>query len=117
MVGAELFQSHEPGPHGLPHAGARYQGSAPSSTAFLGHKQRAAWEMQQLGHKLAPIGDPKACKLRIEPLSHCPQDVLEKELITLLKLMHGSPQIIQVIQPNVNEEISLNISQKSSLTK
>ncbi|XP_058516716.1 tudor domain-containing protein 5 isoform X2 [Ochotona princeps] len=34
-----------------------------SSTAFPGHKQRAAWEVEQPGHKPAPIWDPSICQL------------------------------------------------------
>ena len=37
--------------------GAGSQGFGPSSTAFLGHKQGAGWEVEQLGHEPVPVWD------------------------------------------------------------
>ena len=40
------------------HAGAGSQSLGPSSTAFLGHRQGAGWEVGPPGLELAPIWDP-----------------------------------------------------------
>lgn len=43
----------------------RSQGSGPSSTTFLGHKQAAKREVEQQGYEATPIWDPSTRKVRI----------------------------------------------------
>ena len=49
------------------HAGAGSQDFGPSSSAFLGHKHGAGWEMEHLGYELASTWDPSIFKVRIFP--------------------------------------------------
>ena len=48
----------------ISNVGAGYQGFGPSFTAFAGHQQRAAWELEIPGSEPTPVWNPGMSKVR-----------------------------------------------------
>lgn len=57
MVRDKLIPNWEAGASSKFHVDARAQEPEPSIAALPGHKQGAAFEMEQLGHEMAPTKD------------------------------------------------------------